>query len=735
MSVLRRGRLNFWVPCGVLLIGVGLTLASWRQAERLLAEQEAARFARLADRVREAVEQPFQAAGEALVAGRELAQAEPELSRERWARFVEAMSPFFDDGVVGLGIARRVPRSDLEGWEARLRREGRADLEVEREGSGEHAYLVMAMEPLARNAEALGKDIASGTTRREAADGAMRTGEAVLTRRIRLIDGDQRVPGCLLFLPFYAGGRRPETEAARVAALEGWVYASLRIDRIMRGVSDEQLALQAFEGAELRPEKLLFDTGQNGGAGKGTYARTLTLPVHGRQWTVHMVSNALFEERAERRLPWVVLGGGLGLSVLAAAFTGTLLRSRNRAWREAARVTDTLQRAEMEARKLALVASKTASGVVLMDREWRVEWVNEAFTRLFGYSLHEMLGRTVSSVLSGPETDESVFAELEKTVATGAAFKCEILNYTKSGEKCWVELDLQQLRDARGQLIGYMGLQLDVTARRRAQQELAKREAQLRFILNALPIGVTWTDDPERRAYWFNDGMFQISGLARGPGVTFEDFQRISFPEDVARQEEEYQRMKEGGRDEFTLEKRYRRPDGKLVWVVLTARVYRAADGRVEQEVATVVDITERKRQADELHEAKELAERANKAKSEFLATMSHEIRTPMNGVIGMTNLLLDTALTSHQREYAETIRLSGEALLTIINDILDFSKIESGHLRLEDEPFQVRERVESARRRSGSICSTKSRTACRERCGATRRDCGRYWSTCWAMP
>lgn len=141
----------------------------------------------------------------------------------------------------------------------------------------------------------------------------------------------------------------------------------------------------------------------------------------------------------------------------------------------------------------------------------------------------------------------------------------------------------------------------------------------------------------------------------------------------------------------------YIRKDGKQINVSLSVTALRDAEGNFIGFLGVATDITERKQVHEELQKAKEEAELAAKTKSEFLANMSHEIRTPMNAVIGMTGLLLDTKLSTEQIDYVETIRSSGDALLTIINDILDFSKIEAGKLELEQSPFDIKDCIEES--------------------------------------
>ncbi len=232
---------------------------------------------------------------------------------------------------------------------------------------------------------------------------------------------------------------------------------------------------------------------------------------------------------------------------------------------------------------------------------------------------------------------------------------------------------------------------LELLVEERSDQ-LAHASARLAALVHASPLGILASDEHGVLTTW-NAAAARTFGWsaaelgAPGPGSHPAGDLRVLLPALI--------RGWLAEREPAVCDRRVRCKDGSEIDVSFATAVLRDARGRIDGLMSVVSDITLQKRIESELRRAKDAAEAATQAKSDFLANMSHEIRTPMNGVIGMTDLLMDTALNPEQREYALTVRACGETLLTLINDILDYSKIEAGRLDLENISFSPRVMIE----------------------------------------
>ena len=224
---------------------------------------------------------------------------------------------------------------------------------------------------------------------------------------------------------------------------------------------------------------------------------------------------------------------------------------------------------------------------------------------------------------------------------------------------------------------------------RQARRALEQSEERFRSLSASSPIGIFQTDAAGACVYT-NDRWQEIYGLSAAEALG-DGWAKTIHPDDRERVFEQW-RKSAANRTEFSLEFRLLRPTGECRHVHARSRPILTKQGEVTGHVGTVEDITDRKKSEEEIVRAKEAAEAASRAKSDFLANMSHEIRTPMNGIIGMTELALDTKLTSQQRGYLDTVKSSAEDLLGLINDILDFSKIEAGKMELHPEEFSLRD-------------------------------------------
>ena len=338
---------------------------------------------------------------------------------------------------------------------------------------------------------------------------------------------------------------------------------------------------------------------------------------------------------------------------------------------------------------------------VLVHRQGKILFANKACVTLLGAaSAAELLGKQMFDFVH-PDDREGVrtrIREYDRDFTKVRHNETRLIGL--NGKETYTEAVACSIT-----YLGQASMQVayrDISQRREAEKRLLESEASLAGAQRVAHLG-SWRRDLielEDRAHnplrW-SDEMFRILGYSVGDvEVSRENFVRAVHPDDRDRVGEGMSAAIRERRP-YSADYRIILPDGTERNLYSQAEiVYDENTKRPLKMVGIVQDVTDRKRAEQELIAAKEAAEAGSRAKSEFLANMSHEIRTPLNGVMGMTDLALETDLTSEQREYLETVKLSADALLGVINDILDFSKIEAGKVDLELDDFNLRDSLEA---------------------------------------
>jgi PAS domain S-box-containing protein len=328
------------------------------------------------------------------------------------------------------------------------------------------------------------------------------------------------------------------------------------------------------------------------------------------------------------------------------------------------------------------------------DRAGRFTFANRLFCDTVGRRLEDVVGKTdydlfPAELAAKYQYDDHRVMETQQTLETVEEHQ------TPDRGKIYVQVVKTPLYGADGRVMGVQGIFWDVTERRKMEQALAYERDLLRELLENIPDSIYFKDLDSRflRIGRVLAQKFGLTNPADAIGQSDADF----FSAEHARAAyEDEQSIIRTGQPLVGKTEKETWPDGRVSWVLTTKMPFRDREGQVIGTFGVSKDITALKEAERELARARDLALESARLKSEFLANMSHEIRTPMNCVIGMAGLLLDTELSTEQRDFAETIRSSADGLLTIINDILDFSKIEAGKLEVEHIPFDLLETVEN---------------------------------------
>jgi PAS domain S-box-containing protein len=357
-----------------------------------------------------------------------------------------------------------------------------------------------------------------------------------------------------------------------------------------------------------------------------------------------------------------------------------------------ARLRDTTLRLKRErslALRLAEVTRRTSNGILLLDLDGNIEWVNSGFLEMSGYDAADVLTHSFATIMPPAATQRAQMARIEAAIRRRENITEEIVKYRKDGRKYIVQAQIAPLTDEHGRPTGSSWVDTDVTAIRDSEQVLKQQRERLEQALEVANLGFSDVDLRDRSVRMDARARALFGAAPAGVMLSIDDVQACIHPDDLAAIKANGQQILGGKLRSERGPVRIRQADGSYRSLDRSLNVVEHdAVGRPIRAVATYKDISEQ-------IEARQRAEAATRAKSEFLANMSHEIRTPMNAIIGMTGLLLDTRMDEEQQKFAQVVRNSGMMLLSLINDILDFSKIEAGKLELESVEFNLRSVIE----------------------------------------
>jgi PAS domain S-box-containing protein len=729
------------LPVLVGLAGVIVTTLFWRMTLQQTSEAEELRFNRLADTVQRTIAFRLSNNQQILSGLKGLFAASKSVERGEFRAYVAALDLPAQRGAPGFGFIRYVRREDLTSFLERTRSDEARDFTLRQPGTAPDLFVVEYIEPYLLYKSTRGYNIGDDSIRRDAAVQAVELNTTILTRRSPLVHGANQNISLLLLMPIYGNGSATTTAAERWRALTGWVYCPIRMNELIQDILPEhshQLDLALFEDDSMRRSALLYDSDGHLGAstaemvspaefaGSHFYKRS-GLPFGGRDLQLHINSRPEFAELGNHREPDLVLAVGLTLTTLVVFMINSIQRARHHATKLAQEMTVEL-REEIEQRKSLDEALRSVSrlqeailrsasyAVISTTPDGVIRLFNPAAQHMLGYCEGEIKGRQTLSLFHDAaelaarakvltaELGESVAPGFETLVARSRRDRpdaCEWTYIRKDGSRVPVLVSMSALRDQAGAFTGFLAIAQDVSERKQVLEQLvtsrqiaehALREVELqRAALDQHAIvSITGRDG---RIQYVNDKLCSISGYSKQELIG-QDHRLLNsrhHPREFWRQ---FWRTISEGRV-WHGEICNRSKQGECYWVDATVVPFRDPNGQITRYVGIRTDITVIKQQAEALEQARQAAEAASASKGDFLAVMSHEIRTPLNAVLGFADLLNETLLDRHQRDFLATIQTSGRALLDLIHDILDYSKVEAGKLEVDRVDFDAQEVVQ----------------------------------------
>ena len=447
------------------------------------------------ENIKQRINERMQAYQLVLSSAQSLFGVSQSVDRDKWHRFVTLLNIDKNySGIQGLGFGKKIVSSQKSALQQRIRTEGIPDFRVWPEGERTVYVPVVYLEPsTGRNVRAFGYDMYSEPVRRAALTRAAESGKLAMSGKIVLVleSGKDVQAGFLMFLPVYRNGAPVRTREERLAALEGFVNSSFRMDDLMRGILGStlgQVTLEIFDGSKLSEQALMYSSVRKQDRGRLDYPHPLTniseLPIVDGNWTLRVRSSPAFEATVDRQKALIVLIAGTIISLLFFSVVRALTATREKALVLANQMTAALE--ESEIKFGALVESASEFSIIATDLDGIIRVFSVGAERMLGYLAEEVVdqetpifihlqdevaqrGIELSAQIGRPVAGFDVIVE---SARRGRSEAREWTYVCKDGARLPVQLTVTPICGANKKVRGFLGIAHDITEQKRSEREL-----------------------------------------------------------------------------------------------------------------------------------------------------------------------------------------------------------------------------------------------------------------------
>jgi PAS domain S-box-containing protein len=743
-----------WVPYFVLAVALLLTVLAAYYVSATAEARDRLQFQNTVQHAQTSIQNRLDTYIASLRAGTALFAASEDVTRVEFRTYVDALDfPRRYPGIQGIGFSARVSHEEKDAFVARMRQENFDTFKIWPDAPRPEYHTIIYLEPKdRRNMAAIGYDMFTDPVRRAAMERARDTGLPAASGRVTLIQeiDPEKQAGFLIYVPVYRKGQSVETAAERQAALEGFVYSPFRADDFFEGIlgpeSYRGIDINVYDGQQLTQENLLHQSAPVGDTHRPRFTAATTINVAGRPWSIAYATRPEFEKASGTHLVAFILPGGLLISLILFGVTWSLAHARAAAERSAADLLESREAISFQAHLLDTVEQ----AVIATDLNGIITYWNHFAETLYGWSAEEIIGRNIIEITPAkPSLDRA--SEIMSRLRNGESWSGELLVQRRDGTTFPAMVTDSPILDEQGDLIGIVGVSVDITERKRAEADL--READQRaiteyerllvrlaslgqalgtarelttvfhalreFAIASVPcIGIFISlYDPQRKArtaaYGWGDGLeVDVSELppmpvsTEGPNSRAVTTGQVIITNDYLAATKGHPSVKVGVDNGLLPQSSLVVPMAVMGRIVGTIEVQSYELGVYSDEHVTSMRMAanlaavaiENVRLFERESRARAAAEESNRMKDEFLATVSHELRTPLTSILGWSRMLLSGTLDEATSLRAvETIERNAKSQAQIIEDILDASRIITGKLSLDVQPVELVIVLESA--------------------------------------